>query len=300
MNVCKYYSYYRKKSRNQKSVYDINQRNLDKFAQQLKVEITRAFPGIKCIFFNGHFSYNKVDIFSDIDISILLSYQSVSEYSRAELVDLRKKYSDVYKRLHKKYGVNINHDFPGEISADNIVKDIIKGRGFEVNDGEISLPLVKDNDYWLKDYEVDYRIWMSMLVFNNNKIIYGNKKDFFNTRVAIFGTIIKFCLLKLNPKDVSYLDMKEMVIDMIIEGGDSFLGVDETLLPDLYYDLSILYDLSVDSLIKKRFIYVKSGKLSANTGKLREWEKEIVDKKTNNSFVSINIYPWIEYYNLIN
>ena len=99
---------------------------------------------------------------------------------------------------------------------------------------------------------------------------------------------------------MSHLEIKEAIVDFIINQGDSFLGVDRTLLPEIYYDLSLLIDIGIESLMKKRFMSIRNNEYNANYEKLRKWEKEIVAKKTNSEFESVNIYPWKEYYNLLN
>jgi hypothetical protein len=295
-----YYKYYINHLKETRSVFDINLVNLEHLMHQLKVEIKKIYPEVVFIFFNGHFSYGKVDVNSDIDLSVILNKNSIKKFSKEELLDKRKAFVELYKRLHIGYGVSFNNQYPGEITSDDVIDDLAKGRGFEVDGNKLTLSAVKDKDYWLKSYEADYRAWMSMFVFNNNKLVYGDKKKFFNLRIDIFCEILKYCFLKLSIRNMSHLEIKEAIVDFIINQGDSFLGVDRTLLPEIYYDLSLLIGIGIESLMKKRFMSIRNNEYNANYEKLRKWEKEIVVKKTNSEFESVNIYPWKEYYNLLN
>lgn len=299
MRKIDYFEYYKAYNSDSKQLYSIELSNLQKLFQQLKVEARKIYPSIRFIFLNGHFAYDKVNISSDIDISVILDHKSTSKLSKEALLKKRRLFSGLYRRLHKNYGVHINEQFPAEITSDIILDDVIEGRGFEVSNNRLELPLVTSSDHWLKNYEVDYRIWMSMLAFNNNRLIYGNKKKFFNIRTEVFIVILKFILLKLNIKRDSYLDIKEKVLDHIINTGNAFLGVDKSLLPEIYYDISILFDLSLDVLVKKRFISIKNNEFSVNRVKLLEWEKLVVDKKKNNIYKNLNIYPWKDYYDIL-
>jgi hypothetical protein len=138
-----------------------------------------------------------------------------------------------------------------------------------------------------------------MFVFNNNKLVYGDKKKFFNIRISIFKEILKFCFLKKPIINLSHLEVKEKVVDYIVNQGDGFLGVNRSLLPDLYYDLSLLIDVGINELIKKRFISIRNNQFNSNFEYLKNWEKEILSKKINNEFESVNVYPWKDYYNLL-
>ena len=250
-----YYNFIKPTKRNN-CLFRIEKSNLERLFQQLRVEIKKIYPETLFLFLSGHFAYDRVDIFSDIDISLVLK-DSIYNLPQPVLLEKRKSFTSLYKRVHKKYNVRINDKFPGEIATESMIDDIIAGRGFQIKNNKLFLtPILKPED-WLKSEELDFRAWMGIITFNNNKVILGNKRKFFNLRFGAFLTVLKFLITQLGGNQFSYLDFKNEILTLLIRRGKPFLGIDETLNPTFSLETNVLLDLGIDSLIKQRFLTFK-------------------------------------------
>lgn len=69
MQKTSYFNYTKPIEKNH-ALFQLNTANIDKLYQQLRVEIKRIYPETQYAFLTGHFAYNRVNIFSDLDISI--------------------------------------------------------------------------------------------------------------------------------------------------------------------------------------------------------------------------------------
>ena len=152
----------------------------EQIIQEFKGGINTVFGNlVEYVFLSGRFAYGTDEKGKcDIDVITVLKneFENVDSKIAQEMI---KKAASTYLEIHAKYGYKPDMLFPGEYITSKQVEDSLNGRGYHLRNGNVYLPIVCSDDYWLR-YENEYRAWRSMSAFNNASIISGKVKSKLN------------------------------------------------------------------------------------------------------------------------
>lgn len=222
-------------------------------------------------FFAGKVAHGAQQTQSDIDCIVVLKETALNNSTTKERV---KKFVDDYLRIHAAYGFLPDLDFPGDVITKLQKEEAIAGRGFCLKD-KFHCPLIRTNKDWDKE-NVDYRIWLTEIAFNNNHLIAGNKTLFQEDSSRAVDTIVKFLLINYNGKIRS-----NILVQMIKDRGKPFLGfsknygdldnyIEEKIRQSLYRLLQVGF--IAQNRVDNQFIVVNK--------KLDEWQKQLIARST--------------------
>lgn len=138
-------------------------------------------------FLAGRVAHGVYEPTSDIDCIVVLKDSAYEDH----IIDKRiKRFVDGYLKIHRFFGFSPDVSFPGDVISETQKEEAIAGRGF-FSEGKFQcLPIVTDED-WDRE-NVDYRVWLTELAFNNMMFIAGDQQQFELDSERAVDTITKF------------------------------------------------------------------------------------------------------------
>ncbi|RLJ01130.1 MAG: hypothetical protein DRP06_00070 [Candidatus Aenigmatarchaeota archaeon] len=239
-------------------------------------------------FITGSFAYKNPTKFSDIDIVIVLDPNGKNQEI---LKSKRYEFTEEYLKIHDEYNLNPDTYFPGEIISQDMIYDAINGRGYKIKEG-LYLEDIIYEEQW-DDPELEYRCWRSMLAFNNNQFLTGDKKQFEEDRLLLNIEIAKYLLiehLKTDGfKEYNISELKTLLINKILSGERKFLGLRNG--SETYQnDLKEIYAQVFPILTQEGFVSSNHNKIIPNKEKLMEWEHDKIYKLENGLFNTPHLF----------
>jgi predicted nucleotidyltransferase len=242
-------------------------------------------------FLTGSFAYRDFINTSDIDVVVVLNPNGTNS---EELIYKRHEFTKEYLKIHENYSFNPDLHFPGEVISKDMINDAVDGRGYKVNDGFYLEDIVYEEQW--DDPELEYRCWRSMLAFNNNQFLIGDKKCFEKDRLASNIEITKYLLLEnlksKGSKKYNIPELKDLLINRIISGNKEFLGLKNG--STYQNDLNDIYDQIFPILISEDYLLLNGNKVIPNKDKLLDWKNDKLYKLENGLFNTPHLFDWNE------
>lgn len=166
-------------------------------------------------FLAGKVAHGAGEPTSDIDCIVVLRDSS---YNDSTICKRIKAFTNDYLKIHAFLGLSPDYKFPGDVISETQKEEAIAGRGFCLEGKFQCTPIITDED-WDKE-NIDYRVWLTELAFNNNMFITGDRRQFELDSVRAVDTVTKLLLSLHANKETSSIKLAEEIMD----GGKSFLG----------------------------------------------------------------------------
>ena len=230
---------------------------------------------------NGTCAFNSDSNSSDIDILVVLDNKKVvNDYET--FLEKRKKFTRDYFKIHDKLHKKPDCLFPGEIICNLMAHDAVSGRGTDIIDNKLELRTVSSDDYW-SNPENEYRCWRSMIAFNNNCHINGNKDVLSEYQMLAQAEIFKQHVFEL---DLDFFPSPTNLAKQIMMKGKGYLGFDQNYEPAFTDFITKKYDAILASLK-----FVDSNR-KINKDELLIDRNTLLYKIKNNHFKSQKLFNW--------
>ena len=240
--------------------------------------------------FAGTFAYNSRNPHSDIDVLVVLDNPTPS----AQLTERRRKFTEQYRRLHSELGFQPDHFFPGEVISRHMLEDAIAGRGYDLDEfGKVKLEHIETNAQWLINSR-EYRCWHSMMAFNNERLITGNRVLFDKYRRKAIKELAKFLCHDLAPGETDSIDaLSSRIVTGIVEAGSSYLGINGRYSPNFEIDCQASMTSALYELHHEEYIH-KTHSVAPNPEKVKEFIRDLAERLKEKRFKSQPLFDWAE------
>lgn len=223
-------------------------------------------------FLAGRVAHGVREPTSDIDCIVVLKDSASSD----NVIEKRiKGFVDGYLEIHDFFGFSPDLSFSGDVITETQKEEAIAGRGFFSEGRFQCLPITTEED-WDRE-NVDYRVWLTELTFNNDMFIAGNQNLFLLDSNRAIETLVKFLLIQDHKKEFFPIELTEIIRD----GGNQFLGFSRN-----YGNLENYIEKKIRSsfqrLLIDGFVIQNSidGQISVVEDRLTEWRKQAISGAT--------------------
>ncbi len=226
---------------------------------------------ISFIFLSGSVAYGGGRVgHSDIDVAIILKDESYRMAHNAR-IDTIVGFGQQYVSIHNQTGFIPDTLFPGEIVTDGLLRDAAAGRGFSIENMEISLPPASD-EYYLATAEHWFRAWLSMSAFS--VFVFGDMQAWEENKILAWQTIIRYILLRTDMQSLN----SDLIINSLLNEKNKWVGFGITSNYKSFRELEIHYiQKALTKLLTGKFIQVNprlAGTYVPNVERLTQWGRE--------------------------
>jgi len=190
----------------------------NKIINRFKKEIKEIFGDlVNYAFLAGRFAFEKAEKGkSDIDCIVVLKNKA---YQDIFIKERLFKFIQAYLSIHRDYNYKPDLHFPGDVITQWQMNIACMGKGLKSKKDDINLlPIKTDSDWNLEN--VDYRVWITEIAFNNNSFILGRKKIYERDRDKAVMMLLKYLVtIEMNKICSSYV-----LTRVILDGEETFLG----------------------------------------------------------------------------
>lgn len=237
--------------------------------------------------FSGSFLYQSLDELrgkSDVDIIAVLDDSVLDDQ---DYLERRRFFNHTYVDIHRKYGLEPDTFFPGEIISSSMLEETKQGRGFKRDSNVLEYENMTGNDEeWINNPDLEYRCWRSMFFFTNDSgIIFGDYEDIIESRKKVIFPLLAYFYRNMNlEQEISYQDFLQQLISFFKSSEKSDFGYsysyDKKLEDDLLRENIPIYECLKENGIVSKGVVMPG-----------EFEKKIINVVSQINLLKTNKKP---------
>lgn len=243
-------------------------------------------------FFGGKASYKILTNTSDVDIIVV--YKNTRK--KAEMMKREKAARAImkgYLELHKKLHLSADKLWPGEFLTEEMLKESLVGRGFDITEGKLYLiPMYLDYQCTMNRI---YRYWWSFLLFS--RFLLGSGTRFSRYKKEAWKLMATYLIYQVRSFKSGQMEIKTLY-KYIINGGKAFVGItsEYTLLNAFKTDVCSMLEQACKELDKEGLINFDGSKITMRNAMLLQKRVDAIQTRVGGNKWKTNPFSWYTYF----